>query len=135
MERSWVHGPSLFEPELDLVAIRIRDVGERKARCKLASPKKLAACTFHLGDGAGNVFRPLQAKSEVSDSAGGACLLGRAFECQDVERARPSDLNLVVVPEVLANPERLGIELERLLRIAYRKADMRKPVSLEHRCG
>ena len=129
------HTLCLLEPELDLVTIRVGDVGEGKARRELALTEKLTARAFYCCDGVRHIFRPLQAKPEVSDATGGACLLGRTFERQDVEWPRPPDLNLVRVPEVLANSERLDVELQRPLRIAYRKADMRKPVGLDHGCG
>ena len=131
MER-FDHTSCLFEPKLDLITIRVRDICERKARCKLALSEKLAARAFYLCNGSGQVFRPPQSKPEVSDATGGACLLGRAFECQDVERTRPLDLNLTIVAEVLAHSEGLGIELQGLLRVAYCKADVGKTVSFKH---
>jgi len=126
------HTQHLLEPKLDLVAIRINNVGERKARRKLALSQKLAACAFNLCDCTGYVFGLLQAKPEVGNAAGGTCFFGRTFKRQNIERTWSLDLNLVLVAEVLPNSERLGIELQRLLGIAYCKADMSKTVGFEH---
>ena len=99
-----------FEPDLNLVAIRIGDVSVWEAGSELATTEQTPSGAFDLGDGTLDVGGLHQPKAEMGDAAaetGRGWVLG---EAEDVVPARSLSVDESISAPVLAQTEDLFVE-------------------------
>src|SRR6266480_3922016 len=109
-----------FEPDLNLVAIRIGNVSVGEARSELATTEQATSGAFDLGDGTVDVVGLHQPKAKMSDAAVETGLGGILGEGDDVVPARSLSMDKSVPTPVLAQTEDLLVEPQRASQIADR---------------
>src|SRR5262245_27775352 len=101
-----------LEPDLDLVSVRIPDVGIRTARRKLPAGADRPAGAFDCRHRRIDVLRALQPEPEMDDPATRPRAAGVALEGDDVMLPGSQHLDRVGVAVVLAHPEHRTIEAQ-----------------------
>src|SRR6266700_2262411 len=96
-----------FEPDLNLVAIRIRDVSVREAGSELATTEQAPSGAFDLGDGTVDVVGGHEPKAEMCDTATETGSSGVFCEGDDVVPTGRLSVDESIPAPVLAQTENL----------------------------
>src|ERR1044071_2841749 len=123
----------LFEPDLNLVAIRIGDVSVGESGSELTTTEQAPSCVFDLGDGTVDVSGRHQTKAEMCDAAAETSLGWVLGEGEDVVPTRSPSVDQSVSTPVLTQTKGLLVEPQRASQVPDREIDVREAVSLNHK--
>src|SRR6266481_3505571 len=121
-----------FEPDLNLVAIRIGDVSVGEAGSELATTEQAPSGAFDLGDGTVDVVGVHEPKAEMRDAAPETGRGGVLGEGEDVVPTRRLSVDEPISAPVLMQTKDLLVEPQRASQVAHREIDVRKAVGLNH---
>src|SRR6266481_2680155 len=121
-----------FEPDLNLVAIRIGDVSVGEAGSELATTEQAPSGAFDLGDGTVDVVGVHEPKAEMRDTPPETGRAGVLGEGDDVVPTRRLSVDEPISAPVLTQTEDLLVEPQRASQVAHREIDVRKAVGLNH---
>jgi hypothetical protein len=125
-------GPRSFEPDLNLVAIRIGDVSVRDAGSELTTTEQASSGAFDLSNGTVDVARLHQPKTEMCDAAAETGPGWVLDEGEDVVPARSLGVDEPISTPVLAQTKNLLVEPQRASQVPDGEIDVRKAVSPNH---
>src|SRR6267143_1262995 len=121
-----------FESDLNLVAIRIRDVSVGEAGSELATTEQAASGALDLGDGAVDVSRLHQPKAEMCNAAAETSPGWVLGEGEDVVPAGSLSVDESISTPVLTQTKDLLVEPQRASQVPDGETDVRKAVGLNH---
>src|SRR5712691_2738394 len=123
---------TLFVPDLDFIAVGIRDEDIRLSWNELALSHDTAARCLRLFRGRTHVVRTDETKPEMRNPARFAGFPRTFLEDDHIMGSRRLGLDRLRVAIQLADPEELTIELVRALRVSGGEREMREPVCSNH---
>jgi hypothetical protein len=112
-------------PNLDLVAIRVGDVGVGAARTKFAPPEQLATGALDFLDGRVDVPRWNKPEAEVWDTSWLAGARRMLVKRDDILAARRPGVDQSFGPPVFLHTENLPVKPQWALNISHHKVNMR----------
>ena len=121
-----------FEPDLNLVAIRIGYVSIREAGRELTTTQQAPSGAFDLGDGTVDVSGLHQPKAEMRDAAAETSPGWVLGEGEDVVPTRSLSVDQSISTPVLTQTKDLLVEPQRASQVPDGEIDVRKPISLNH---
>ena len=128
----WLLSNCSFEPDLNLVAIRIGNVSIGEAGSKLATAEQAPSGAFGFGDGTVDVTGIHQPKAEVRNATaetGGGWIMGKG---DGVVPAGGPGVDESISPSILAQPKDLLTKPKRASQVPDGKIYVGKAVSLNH---
>ena len=123
---------SSLKPDLNLVAIRIGDVRVGEARSKLTATEQPPTGALDFRNGAVDVVRVHEPKTEMRHAANRAGRAGVLRERQDVVPSGRLRVNEAIPAPVLTQTKDLLVEPQCTLSVSNRKVDMREAIRGNH---
>ena len=121
-----------FEPDLNLVAIRIGDVSVGKTGSELTTTQQAPSGVFDLGDGTVDVSGLHQTKAEMRDAAAETSPGWVLAEREDVVPARSLGVDQSISTPVLTQSKDLLVEPQRASQVPDGEINVRQAVSVNH---
>src|SRR5260370_23588922 len=115
-----------LEPDLDLIPVRIGDIRVGEAGTELAAPEQPSSGALDFGNGAVDVVRVHETKTEMRHAAHDADRAGVLRERHDVSSSCRLRVDEAIAASVLTETKDLLVESQRAGRVSDGKIDVRE---------